>query len=151
MRFPRFLFSSWNEKATRSGATGLVLLAFAVAPSAQAQIDYEKLTSNYRISHCKKRVEAIRDRMASGMEDMFSSTRRMPVYVTKTLMLNAYADGSAITFSPTICETFPDDDQFSIIVGHEIAHNLLGHYNEVVTAQVLGTIGENASVTFWQD
>ena len=88
-------------------------------------------------------ISYFRDRMRPGMQAMFSSTARMPVYVTKTLMLNAYADGHAITFSPTICVTFRDDDQFSIIVGHEIAHNLLGHYSEAVTGQVLGSIGES--------
>jgi len=129
--------------ATGISVLALAWLIFAMVPCAQAQTDYDKLTSKYRISHCKKRVEAIRDRMGPGMEVMFSNARRMPVYVTKTLMLNAYADGHAITFSPTICETFPDDDQFSVIVGHEIAHNLLGHYQEAVTGQVLGSIGES--------
>jgi len=67
----------------------------------------------------------------------------MPVYVTKTLMLNAYADGDAITFSPVMCEALRDDDHLSIIVGHEIAHNLLGHYDEAMSGYVGGMVAES--------
>lgn len=45
-------------------------------------------------------------------------------------MLNAYADGYAIVFSPVICEALRDDDLLAIVVGHEVAHNLLGHYKD---------------------
>lgn len=121
----------------------LLFLALLLALPGQAQTRYEKLTSKYRISQCKHRVEAIRDRMRPGMQAIFSAEPRMPVYVTKTLMLNAYADGHAITFSPIICEAFPNDDKFSIIVGHEIAHNLLGHYAEMLNGMLGGAIAES--------
>ena len=107
-----------------------VLLALVVALPVLAESRYEKHTSKYRLSQCRDRVKAIRDRMRPGMQAIFSRSPRMPVYVTKKLMLNAYADGSAITFSPVLCEALPGDEQLAIIVGHEIAHNLLGHYKK---------------------
>lgn len=120
----------------------LFVLACVFALPGYAQSRYEKLTSKYRLAHCQERVETIRDRMRPGMRAIFATAPKMPVHVTKKLELNAHADGYAIIFSPTICETFPNDDQFSIIVGHEIAHNLLGHYAEALTGQIIGSAGE---------
>ena len=108
------------------------ILAGVLALPGYTQTRYEKLTSKYRLSHCKERVETIRDRMRPGMKAIFSTAPEIPVHVTKKLEMNAYADGYAIIFSPTICEGIPKDDDFAIIVGHEIAHNLLGHYAEAL-------------------
>jgi beta-barrel assembly-enhancing protease len=55
-------------------------------------------------------------------------------------MLNA--DGDAITFSPAMCEALRDDNSLSIIVGHEIAHNLVGHYDEAMAGNVGGMVAE---------
>lgn len=121
--------------ATHSVFVFLVLI-FTLSTAAESR--YEKHTSKYRLSQCRERVTGIRDRMRPGMQAIFGQAPRIPVYVTKKLMLNAYADGNAITFSPVICEVFPDDDEFSIIVGHEIAHNLLGHYEEAITGVLAG-------------
>ena len=99
-------------------------------------------TSDYRLSQCWNRVVVIRDRMRPGIRKMFSTGRNIPVYVTRELMLNAYADGTAIVFSPTMCEALPEDDQLALVVGHEIAHNLLGHYEEMLTGQLAGSVAE---------
>ena len=115
-----------------------LVLACLLALPGHAQSRYEKLTTKYRLSHCRERVETIRDRMRPGMRAIFTTEPGMPVKITKKLVMNAYADGHAIIFSPTICEAIPDDDEFSIIVGHEIAHNLLGHYAEAVAGQLIG-------------
>ncbi len=120
-----------------------LVLACLLALPGHAQSRYEKLTSKYRLSHCKERVETIRDRMRPAMRAVFATAPKMPVHVTKKLELNAHADGHAIIFSPTICEALPDDDQFSIIVGHEIAHNLLGHYSEALTGHIIGSSAES--------
>lgn len=119
------------------------ILACVLALPGYTQTRYEKLTSKYRLSHCEERVETIRDRMRPGMREIFATAPKIPVHVTKKLELNAHADGYAIIFSPTICEALPDDDQFSIIVGHEIAHNLLGHYAEALTGQIIGSSAES--------
>ncbi len=58
----------YGGMAEGSRVLGLLLFLFAVALTAQAQTDYEKLTSKYRISHCKNRIEIIRDRMRPGMQ-----------------------------------------------------------------------------------
>lgn len=120
-----------------------VFLALILTLPVPADSRYEKHTSKYRLSQCRERVSEIRDRMRAGMEAIFGQSPPMPVYVTKKLMLNAYADGNAITFSPVICEVFPGDDEFSIIVGHEIAHNLLGHYEEAITGVLAGAAAES--------
>jgi hypothetical protein len=110
------------------GVLPFSLLAFG--PPAPAQSKYDHLTTRHRVSHCHNRVRAIRDRMRPGMREMFGSTERVHVYVKKVQMLNAYADGYAIVFSPVMCEALRNDDMLAIIVGHEVAHNLLGHYKE---------------------
>lgn len=120
-----------------------LLLGLLVAFPLLAESRYEKHTSKYRLSQCRERVASIRDRMRPGMQAIFSQSPRMPVYVTKKLMLNAYADGTAITFSPVVCEVFSDDDELAVIVGHEIAHNLLGHYEEALTGMVTGAVAES--------
>jgi len=131
-----------TRKVTTVGLI-LLLVTLATTPPVFAQSRYEKLTSKYRLSQCWNRAVAVRDRMRPGMRAIFSTAPKMPVYVTKTLTLNAYADGSAIVFSPIICEAIPDDNQFSIIVGHEIAHNLLGHYEELLNGRLVGAVVES--------
>lgn len=120
-----------------------LVLACVLALPGYTQSRYEKLTSKYRLSHCKEEVETIRDRMRPAVRAIFSTSRKVPVKITKKLKIRAYTDGRAIFISPTFCELVPNDDEFSIVVGHEIAHILLRHIPKAMATQMAGRPAES--------
>ena len=51
--------------------------------------------------------------------------------------INAYADGRNITFTTGMMEFVANDDELALIVGHELAHNTMGHIRKAVTNYIL--------------
>ena len=51
--------------------------------------------------------------------------------------INAYADGRTITISAGMMEFVEDDDELALIIGHELAHNTMGHIRKAVTNYLL--------------
>ena len=41
--------------------------------------------------------------------------------------LNAAADGQMVTISRGLLDAMPSDDELAFVIGHELAHNILGH------------------------
>ena len=46
--------------------------------------------------------------------------------------INAYADGRHITFTTGMLDFVESDDELALIVGHELAHNTMGHIRKAV-------------------
>ena len=44
--------------------------------------------------------------------------------------LNAYADGEKIVVKRGLLDFITNDDELALVVGHELAHNVLGHHEE---------------------
>lgn len=53
--------------------------------------------------------------------------------------LNAYADGEAIFVTPIMMRFAETDDELSVVLGHEYAHNLMGHIASKKTNLMAGT------------
>lgn len=47
--------------------------------------------------------------------------------LARTRGINAFADGAMIAVTAGLMDLIDDDDQLAAIIGHELAHNILGH------------------------
>ena len=54
--------------------------------------------------------------------------------------MNAFADGSNIYMTSGMMRFLNDDDQLALVVGHELAHNAMGHVEARTRNTVIGTL-----------
>lgn len=64
-----------------------------------------------------------------------------PAFLVMQESLNAYADGKAIAIFRGMLR-FASDNELAIVIGHELAHNFMGHIEAGQRNNVLGTIAE---------
>ena len=61
----------------------------------------------------------------------------MPINFVEDPMINAFADGSSVIVTTGMMR-FAEDDELALIIGHEMAHNILGHVTQATTTQMIG-------------
>ena len=61
----------------------------------------------------------------------------MPIIIKEDSIINAFADGSQIIVTKGMMR-FIEDDELALVIGHEMAHNTLGHVTRSMTNQVIG-------------
>jgi len=54
--------------------------------------------------------------------------------------VNAYADGQKITITSGMMNFVQSDDELALIIGHELAHNTMGHIRKIVTNVILSAL-----------
>lgn len=54
--------------------------------------------------------------------------------------LNAFADGSAVYINSGMLRFVDSDDELALVIGHELAHNLLGHREKKTANALLGAV-----------
>jgi len=54
-----------------------------------------------------------------------------------SLAINAYADGRNITVTSGMMNFAANDDELAMIVGHELAHNTMGHIRKIIGNRIL--------------
>lgn len=64
-----------------------------------------------------------------------------PAFLVMQESLNAYADGKAIAIFRGLLR-FANDNELAIVIGHELAHNFMGHIEAGQRNNILGTIAE---------
>lgn len=52
-------------------------------------------------------------------------------------VINAYADGRNITMTTGMMDFVQSDDELALIIGHELAHNTMGHIRKVLSNYIL--------------
>jgi hypothetical protein len=83
---------------------------------------------------------------SSGMQTAQASVTPVkacdfPAFLVMQESLNAYADGKAIAIFRGMLR-FANDTELALVIGHELAHNFLGHIEAGQRNNVLGTIAE---------
>ena len=64
-----------------------------------------------------------------------------PVLYDDDAMINAFADGKRIVLMRGIIEFSRSDGEIALIVGHELAHNVLNHIQKKTTQVTVGILG----------
>lgn len=65
---------------------------------------------------------------------------RYPVILVNQDAVNAYADGDNVGITKGMIRFAERDEELALVVGHEIAHNALGHVQKKIGQTLLGTI-----------
>lgn len=63
-----------------------------------------------------------------------------PVIVSDMDGINAYADGEAIYFTKDMMRFAENDSELAVIMGHELAHNIMGHIDKKTTNAIGGML-----------
>jgi len=63
-----------------------------------------------------------------------------PIGVIKDSELNALADGEAVILTEGIVRFVENDEELALVIGHEIAHNAMGHMDKRRTNQAAGAV-----------
>jgi beta-barrel assembly-enhancing protease len=63
-----------------------------------------------------------------------------PIEVIAQDEVNAFADGNAIYLTNGMLRFAETDDELAVVIGHELAHNTMGHMKKKQGNQLLGTI-----------
>jgi len=98
------------------------------------------------LKHERKNSKEIKLQVARGTEIKeirFEglSSYACPVLISSDQRLNAYADGEKVIIFMGIMNTL-SDEEVSIIVGHEVSHNLLEHLSKKRGNAALGTVAD---------
>ena len=59
------------------------------------------------------------------------------IRLAQTSTINAYADGRNITMTAGMMNFAKNDDEIALIIGHELAHNTMGHIRKIVANIIL--------------
>lgn len=80
-----------------------------------------------------------------------------PVRLVPSSVVNAYATGTSITINTALMSAFQSDQELGMVVGHELAHNIMGHiekkqleiWKDLYIMRVLnGATGTNAGSVY---
>jgi hypothetical protein len=63
-----------------------------------------------------------------------------PVYVTPSDDVNAFADGKAVYLTAGMLRFVENDQELALVIGHELAHNAMGHITAKKTNYALGSV-----------
>jgi hypothetical protein len=162
-RGPGVLLTVADSPAARSGLiAGDVLLAVNGTPFADPRaIAREKNRKVWRpqveatelqLEAALRRGPALLHILRAGQELDVSlgSLSGCPIRVrlARSQQLNAFSDGRYVTFTTAMLDFLKSDDELAILIGHELAHNVLGHKarleQEGVPTGLLSGIGANA-------
>jgi predicted Zn-dependent protease len=106
----------------------------------QMKLDYVVIQSGDKYLKCK----AILGRLVQKLNAPRGFTYQ--IYLLESEELNAFTVGGKIFFTTGMYDFCVSDDERACIIGHEIAHNELGHINEnlsrMKTAGEFGAVGQ---------
>ena len=80
---------------------------------------------------------------ATGRRDVFVRfvpVARYPVHLAADDIVNAYADGANVYVATGMLRFAESDEELALVVGHELAHNCLGHLEKMTGNWLLGTL-----------
>lgn len=70
----------------------------------------------------------------------YNTSCRYPVRLRDDQTVNASADGSTVYINSGIVNFAKTDDELALVVGHEIAHNMLSHVSKTMGSTILGAL-----------
>jgi len=85
-------------------------------------------------------------RVKRGSETLTINVKAVPacdynLRLSQSAAINAYADGRNITVTAGMMNFAQNDSELALIVGHELAHNTMGHIRKSITNYVLSLGG----------
>jgi hypothetical protein len=116
-----------DAPAARAGMkAGLIITHVNEEPLGEGRGATERFI---QLSNAAAQKNAVRLRLASGqtLTVMPQTVCEFPTLLVRTPEINAAADGRVLAITSGLFELTRSDDELALILGHELAHNLLGH------------------------
>ena len=120
-----------------------VILAVAGKPAPSGAEARSKLIGVIAEAAKTKKVLDFRLRRAGNEQTLAVEHERVcdfPVNVGSADIINAFADGKQIVVTRGMLRFIRDDLELAVVVGHELAHNTMGHLQKQMGNAFLGTI-----------
>lgn len=98
-----------------------------------------------RLAEFEKRLAEVGAKIQSGGIKLCSSMNNVKggcvydFYILQEKGANAYADGNKIHITETMMSLTKEDKELAIVLGHEYAHNIMGHIKAKKTNAMIGT------------
>lgn len=94
------------------------------------------------LSNAAARNGPVRLRVSGGGEVTLrpETVCEFPVLLVRSPEINASADGSTLAITSGLFDLTRSDDELALILGHELAHNVLGHLKRPVTKKPGGIL-----------
>lgn len=99
-----------------------------------------------RLAAFEKRLQAVGTKIKDGGITLCARMTNIKggcvydFYVFKDKDPNAYADGNKIYITETMMSFAKSDEELAIVLGHEYAHNVMGHVKAKKTNAMIGTV-----------
>lgn len=113
----------------------------------QEMVKKEKLHASNKKASDNKRLQRVAQNISRGGEEL---CRYLGKQIddcdyefkldSKSKVLNAYADGHKIVVTSEMIEFAKSDDELAAIIGHEYAHNLMGHMGAQTGNMLVGKL-----------
>ncbi len=78
-----------------------------------------------------------RDGVVSELEIKGDTACAYNLRLSQSAAINAYADGRNITLTTGMMRFIESDEELALIVGHELAHNTMGHIRKIIGNYIL--------------
>ncbi len=118
-------------------------IAYGEDALAEIELEYYIFDSGKEVARLKNILQALEKVLSNPVGYNYY------MYLLDSPELNAFTIGGKIFVTNAMYDFCENDDELACIIGHEIAHNELGHINEnlqkVKTAQNFGDVGLLAS------
>lgn len=118
--------------------------------ASEAEIKHEAATQKRLAEQIRKERESRLGKVAASVKaasvyyckqlETAPDNCRYPVMLVEDQEINAYADGKKVYIPVGMIRFVENDDELALVVGHELAHNILAHSNKKLGNAVLGTL-----------
>ncbi len=94
-----------------------------------------------RLAVYEERLARIAPRLINAAKTICIAKQCVSSYkVVNKEILNAWADGKSINITPLMMDFFDNDNELSVVLAHELAHNTMDHINKSTRNTLLGSL-----------
>ncbi len=93
-----------------------------------------------RLARITARLQPEASDVCNSVKGNFNTSCRYPVKLRNDTSRNAHTDGTTVYVNSGIMAFTETDDELALVVGHEIAHNMLSHINKRIGSTILGVL-----------
>ena len=129
-----------------AGAAGLHSQEVVISIEGESLVDKTVDDANEIMHRLERRKEGPLHMVVEGIDgvrelDLYSLPAcDYPIMLVESDLVNAFADGTRIVITTAMLDFCANETELALVIGHEIAHNVLGHADDVRLRRVLDAL-----------
>jgi len=108
--------------------------------SGKDSLDHARTVIDQRVQNTAVELQIQRNGTLYDITFELETACNYPVVLTNKGIINAFTDGAAISIDTGMMRFIDGDDELAIIIGHEVAHNIMGHIPKKFANFALGGV-----------